>query len=123
MNERLKTTLVLLVLVIATGLAAYKQQVQRTKLVYADSLDMVALTVDEEELDLRDMAVYVALQEKKVQQDALVYNPDKPESYWNAYTNQHFVRAMSTGNLVRFFQYQKIFSDSLHRNLQQFGQS
>ena len=39
MNERLKTTLVLLVLVVATGLAAYRQQVQRTRLVYADSLE------------------------------------------------------------------------------------
>lgn len=109
MNERLKTTLVLLVLVIATGLAAYKQQVQRTKLVYADSLDMVALTVDEEELDLRDMAVYVALQEKKVQQDALVYNPDKPESYWNAYTNQHFVRAVAENAIKDMAAHDEIF--------------
>ena len=109
MNERLKTTLVLLVLVVATGLAAYRQQVQRTRLVYADSLDMVALTVDGEEIDLRDMAVYVALQEKKVQQEALVYNPDKPESYWNAYTNQHFVRAVAENAIKDMAAHDEIF--------------
>ena len=109
MNERMKTTLVLLVLVVATGLAAYKQQVQRTRLVYADSLDMVAMTVDDEELDLRDMAVYVALQEKKVQQEALVYNPDKPESYWNAYTNQHFVRAVAENAVKDMAVHDEIF--------------
>ncbi|MBR2403189.1 MAG: hypothetical protein IKB01_10590 [Lachnospiraceae bacterium] len=109
MNERLKTTLVLLVLVVATGLAAYRQQVQRTRLVYADSLDMVALTVDGEEIDLRDMAVYVALQEKKVQQEALVYNPGKPESYWNAYTNQHFVRAVAENAIKDMAAHDEIF--------------
>ena len=109
MNERMKTTLVLLVLVVATGLAAYRQQVQRTRLVYADSLDMVALTVDGEEIDLRDMAVYVALQEKKVQQEALVYNPDKPESYWNAYTNQHFVRAVAENAIKDMAAHDEIF--------------
>ena len=60
MKERLRTTLVLLVLVMATGIAAYKQQVQRTKLVYADSVDLIVLTVDDNEISLREMAFYIA---------------------------------------------------------------
>ena len=95
MSERLKTMLLMMVLVGAVGMAAHSHAVQRTNLVYAESLDEVALTVDDEEIDLRELAVYVAYQEKKVQQEALVYNPEKPEKYWNAYTNQYFVRSVA----------------------------
>lgn len=91
----MKTTAILLVLLVVTGLASYKQQLDRKGLVYAQSLDMVALTVDDVDLYLRDMAVYVAYQEKTVQQDALVYNPENPQKYWNAYTNQYFVRSVA----------------------------
>lgn len=109
MKERLRTTLVLLVLVMATGMAAYKQQVQRTKLVYADSADLIALTVDENDISLREMAVYVAYQEKRVQQDALVYDSDKPEKYWNAYTNQHFVRKVAEDAIIDMAAHDEIF--------------
>jgi len=109
MKERLRTTLVLLVLVAATGMAAYKQQVQRTKLVYADSVDMIALTVDDVDISLREMAVYVAYQEQKVQQDALIYDSDKPEKYWNAYTNQHFVRKVAEDAIIDMAVHDEIF--------------
>jgi len=109
MKERLRTTLVLLVLVAATGLAAYRQQVQRTKLVYADSVDLIALTVDDTDISLREMAVYVAYQEKKVQQDALVYDSEKPEKYWNAYTNQHFVRKVAEDAIIDMAAHDEIF--------------
>ena len=109
MKERMRTTLVLMVLVVATALSAHQQQIQRTDLVYAESLDKVALVVDGEELTLRDMAVYVAYQEKKVQQDALVYNSEKPEKYWNAYTNQHFVRSVAENAVKDMAAHDEIF--------------
>ena len=109
MKERLRTTLVLLVLVMATGIAAYKQQVQRTKLVYADSVDLIVLTVDDNEISLREMAFYIAYQEKKVQQDALVYDSEKPEKYWNAYTNQHFVRKVAEDAVIDMAVHDEIF--------------
>ena len=109
MKERMKTTAILLVLLVVTGLASYKQQLDRRDLVYAKSLDMVALTVDDVDLYLRDMAVYVAYQEKTVQQDALVYNPKKPQKYWNAYTNQHFVRSVAENAIKDMAAHDEIF--------------
>ena len=105
----MRTTLILLVLLVVTGLASYKQQLDRRGLVYAQSLDMVALTVDEVELYLRDMAVYVVYQEKTVQQDALVYNPEKPEKYWNTYTNQYFVRSVAEKAVKNMAVHDEIF--------------
>lgn len=95
MKEKIRATILMIFLIGAMGLAAYKGQVQRTDLVYAESLEKAALKVDEEELTLRELAFYVAYQEKKVQQEALVYDSEKPEKYWNAYTNHNFVRSVA----------------------------
>lgn len=64
----------------------------RTKLVYADSLDEVVATVGEEEITLRDFAVYVAHQEAEVQKQALVYDPQNPKAYWGLHTNGKFIK-------------------------------
>lgn len=109
MKERTKTTLVLLVLLFATAFAAYNQQLNRKDLVYAESLDKIALRVDGKELDLRDMAVYVAYQEKTVQQDALVYDYENPNKYWNAYTNKHFVRKVAENAVKDMAAHDEIF--------------
>lgn len=109
MKERTKTTLVLLVLLFATAFASYKQQLNRKDLVYAESLDKVALRVDGNELNLRDMAVYVAYQEKTVQQDALLYDNEKPSKYWNAYTNKHFVRKVAENAVKEMAVHDEIF--------------
>lgn len=95
MKRKLRVTVVLLGLVVMLAIAARQDQIKKQKLVYAKSLDMVAVTVDDVELTLRDMAVYVAYQEKTVQKDALIYNYEKPSKYWNTYTNQYFVRSLA----------------------------
>lgn len=109
MKERLRTTLILVVLVFVVAIASYQERSRRTDLVYSDSLDMVALTVDGEALDLREMAVYVAYQEKKVQHEALIYDSEKPEKYWNAYTNQHFVRSVAEDAIKDMAAHDEIF--------------
>lgn len=109
MKERTKTTVLFVVLIMAVAFAAHKQQLNRMDLVYAESLDKVALTVDGVELDLRDMAVYVAYQEKIVQQDAVVYDSEKPHKYWNAYTNQHFVRSVAENAVKDMAVHDEIF--------------
>lgn len=95
MKERLRVTVVLLGLVVMLAIAARADWNSRQKLVYAESLDVVAIIVDDVELTLRDMAVYVAYQEKTVQKDAVVYDYENPSKYWNTYTNQYFVRSVA----------------------------
>ena len=109
MRERTKTTLFLLVLLFAAAFASYKQQLNRKDLIYAESLDKIALRVDGNELDLRDMAVYVAYQEMTVQQDAIVYDNEKPNKYWNAYTNKHFVRKVAENAVKEMAAHDEIF--------------
>lgn len=63
----------------------------REDIVYPESLDMVVATVDEEEITLRDFAIYVAYQEAEVQQQAEVYNPDNTREYWNLHTDGVYI--------------------------------
>ena len=109
MKERVRRMLIMMVMVGAVGMAAYHNQVQRTDLVYSESLDKVALVVDGEELKLREVAVYIAYKEKMVQQEALVYDSEKPEKYWNAYTNQYFVRSVAENAVKDMAVHDEIF--------------
>lgn len=95
MKKKLRVTIVLLTLVVMFGIAARQDRISKEALIYAEALDVVAVTVDGVELTLRDIAVYVAYQEKTVQKDAVVYDAENPSKYWNTYTNQYFVRSVA----------------------------
>ena len=95
MKRKLRVTFVLLGLVMLLAIAARQDRMRKQKIIYAESLDVVAVTVDEVDLTLRDIAVYVAYQEKTVQKDAVIYDSEKPHKYWNTYTNQYFVRSLA----------------------------
>ena len=95
MKRKLRVTFVLLGLVIMLAIAVRQDRMRKQELIYAEALDMVAVTVDEVELTLRDIAVYIAYQEKTVQKDAVIYDYEKPHKYWNTYTNQYFVRSLA----------------------------
>ena len=95
MKRKLRVTFVLLGLVIMLAIAVRQDRMRKQELIYAEALDMVAVTVDEVELTLRDIAVYIVYQEKTVQKDAVIYDYEKPHKYWNTYTNQYFVRSLA----------------------------
>lgn len=109
MKRRLSVTAVLLVLAIVTGMESARTLQNRQDLVYAESLSEVAVTIDEKALTLYDMAFYVAYQEKEVQKDAVIYNPEKPYKYWNAHTNGQFVRAVAEQAVVDMAVHDEIF--------------
>ena len=64
----------------------------RTTYSYMEHLDDVAVTVDGEDITLRDMLFYVAFEERKVEDDATSYNPDNTIEYWNIHTNGSFFK-------------------------------
>ena len=66
--------------------------------------------MDDVSLTLKDIAFYVAYEEKTVQEQAILYNPDNPRQYWNVYTDGQFVKLTAkTGEhwiwlcMMRFF--------------------
>ncbi len=64
----------------------------REKLVYRDSLDTVVGVVDKQELTLRDLAYYIAVEEQEVEEQARIYDYQDTNAYWNLHTNGDFIR-------------------------------
>ena len=77
-------TAVLLAILVFFLIGTRWESRQRDPLVYRDSLEMKAVTVNGNELTLRDLAFYVAYEEAEVQRQAVVYDADNPIRYWNA---------------------------------------
>lgn len=109
MKRKLRVMVILLMLVAVIAVAAKMDRERKQELIYAESLDVVAVTVDDVELTLRDIAVYVVYQEKTVQKDAVVYDYEKPSKYWNAYTNQYFVRSLAEKSVRNMAVHDEIF--------------
>ena len=86
------TTIILAVLAVIAGVYAYNYHDMKQNIVYNEHLDDVAVIVNGKELTLRDMAFYVAYEEMNVEKQALVYDSDNPNKYWNIHTNGEFVR-------------------------------
>lgn len=63
----------------------------RRPLVYENHLGDVAVTVDGEDLTLEDMAYYVVYEEMNVEDQARIYDPQRPMRYWNTHANGVFV--------------------------------
>ena len=89
--KKYKITFFLLILVIVTGVIAVDTRKSREDIVYPESLDMVLATVEGEEIDLRDFAIYVAHQETSVQKQAVIYDAKNTRAYWNMHTDGVFI--------------------------------
>lgn len=92
MKQKLKFTIILLVIVVALGVMSFNEYQSRQNLVFSNSLEEVVLTVDGRELTLKDMAFYIAYQEGEIEKAARIYNPEDTDEYWNLYTNNTFLR-------------------------------
>jgi len=89
--KKYKVTLMLLVITIIMGIVAVNTRLNREDIVYNESLNTVVATVQENEITLRDFAVYVAHQEAQVQEQAIIYDPDDTRKYWNVHTDGTYI--------------------------------
>ena len=89
--KKYKVTLMLLVITIIMGIVAVNTRLNREDIVYNESLNTVVATVQENEITLRDFAVYVAHQEAQVQEQAIIYDPDDTRKYWNIHTDGTYI--------------------------------
>ena len=101
MPKKYIVTIILGVMVIITGAMAIKSGNLRRPLNYPSSLDVVAITVGDTEITLRDMAFYVAYEEMEVEKQAVVYDPEDPNKYWNIHTDGEFVKVAAKNAAIQ----------------------
>lgn len=84
-----------IVLFLCVGVVAYAVLTMgdgRGPLIYCEHLDDVAVTVDEKDVTFKDLAFYILYEERKVEEQARIYNPDYTKDYWNLHTNDTFIQ-------------------------------
>ncbi len=104
------TTIILLIVVVISGIYAYRyHQGQKQNIIYREHLDDVAAVVNGNELTFCDLAFYVAYEEQQVEKQAVIYDPDKPNKYWNVHTNGEFIRVTARKNAMSMAIHDEIF--------------
>ena len=88
---------------------AIKSGNMRRPLNYPTSLDVVAITVGNTEITLRDMAFYVAYEEMEVEKQAIVYDPEDTNKYWNIHTDGEFVKVAAKNAAIQMAIHDQIF--------------
>lgn len=90
-------------------IVANETRQSRQDIVYADSLDLVVATVGEEEISLREFAIYVAHQEAEVQKQAEVYDPENTRAYWNVHTDGVYISHAARNEAMSMAIHDEIF--------------
>ena len=70
---------------------------------------MKAVTVNGNELTLRDLAFYVAYEEAEVQRQAVVYDADNPIRYWNANMGGTYTRVAARNISMQMAIHDEVF--------------
>ena len=102
----MKKSRIILVVILAAAvlvvlfLIAVFHDDETEELVYNKSLDLVAVTVDGQDLTLYDLAFYIAYEEGLVNEQAMTYDSDNPQAYWNIHTNGEFIRITARDTAV-----------------------
>lgn len=71
---------VMLVAVILVMLVAFNKN---KEFVYNKHLDKTVISIDDENITLKDFSYYVYIVEKQINDMAIKYNPDDPNDFWN----------------------------------------
>lgn len=85
--------------------------VRQKETVFADHLDDTVLVLDGQQHRLRELAFYIAYEEQTVQEQALLYDADNPNKYWNTHINGHFVRVRARQEAMNLAIHDFIFYD------------
>lgn len=109
MRQKLQFTVILLVIVMGLGVWSFFEYRNKQELIFAESLDETAVTIDGYALTLKDIAFYIAYEEQKIEETARIYNPENTSEYWNIYTNHTFLREEGKQTVLEMAIHDEIF--------------
>lgn len=108
MNQR-RFIITIIIIALVTGAVSIRSGQTKEKLVFSESTDMVAVTVDGAELTLADLAFYIAYEERLMEQEAYIYNSKDTGEYWRIYSNHIFLRQKAKDTAINMAIHDEIF--------------
>ena len=107
--KKFRVLWIFVVIVAVLSIFADYSRRNREDIIYPESLDVVVATVEEEDITLREFALYVAFQEAEVQKQAEVYEPDDTRKYWNIHTDGVFISQAARNEAMSMAIHDEIF--------------
>lgn len=107
--KKFRVLWIFVIIFVVLSFVANYSRLNRADIYYPDSLDLVVATVGEEEITLREFALYVAHQEAEVQKQAEVYDPDDTRKYWNVYTDGGYISQAARNEAMSMAIHDEIF--------------
>lgn len=101
-------TILLLIVVLVLAGSSWQTR-QRQQIVYPESLDQVAASVNGTSLTLRDIAFYVAYEEAEVEKQAFAYDAEHPKKYWGIRLNGSYVYAAARNAIIQMAIHDELF--------------
>lgn len=92
MKQKLVKIIVLIISIIVVTYAMLNMGHRRDEIVYSEHLDDTVVTIDDDIVTFEDLAFYILYEERKVEEQAKIYNPDSTKDYWNLHTNDTFIQ-------------------------------
>ena len=102
-------TIILLLIIVGISIGSSWQTKQRQQLVYTESLDKVAASVNGTKLTLREIAFYVAYEEAEVEKQAFAYDAEHPKKYWGIRLNKTYVYAAARNAVIQMAIHDEVF--------------
>ncbi len=91
-NSKLVKILVLLVCAAVIVYALLSMGEGRGPVDYNQHIEDTIVTIDGNEVTFKDLAFYILYEERKIEEQARVYNSDYTKDYWNLHTNDTFIQ-------------------------------
>ena len=75
------------------GYAFVELEGSRNPIKYMEHLEDTVVTIDSKNVTFEDLAFYILFEERKVEEQARIYNKDYTKDYWNLHTNDTFIQS------------------------------
>ncbi len=80
----------------------YNRNREQNRFVYTDNYDSVLFSIDEFDFTLKDASYYIMLMEANVHEQALTYNSNDPQAYWNIELGNMMMRTFVKNQVYDF---------------------
>ena len=91
--QKLTKPIVLILCVAVVVYALVSMEGGRGPISYNEHLEDTVVTIDGDAVTFEDLAFYILYEERKVEEQARIYNPDYTKDYWNIHTNDTFIQS------------------------------
>lgn len=91
---------------IAVGVYSWQS---RQDIAFADCLDETIFTANGQKVQMKDLGFYVLYEEREVELQAQVYNPENTRDYWNLHVNGVFIEEEAKDTILEMAIHDQLF--------------